>query len=346
MLNIIVLILLLVIALFVIMLSFKINKKPSNDALSLMQQQIEGLRTQVNDSWQNLNNNIDQRLQEINKHLLSSQQTVGDRLDSASAIFGQVQKDLGSLSQATERVFDVGKDIASLQQILKAPKIRGEIGELFLSNLLQQILPASNIKMQHKFKNGNTVDAAICLAEELVCIDSKFPLENFKRIIESSEEDEKIKARKTFINDVKKHVDSIAEKYILPDEGTFDFALMYIPAENVYYELIIKDNPEEKQTLSNYAMEKKVIPVSPSSLYLYLRTIVQGLKGMKIEENAQEIIKNLNRLTGDINRFHEEFDILGRHIVNIKNKYDEAAKRVLNFESKLISICQLGKDKS
>ncbi len=344
MINIVIFGLLLLIGVLVVLFSLKIQRQPKNDALGLMQQQIESLRIQVNDSWQQLSSSMDQRLQEINKQLLSSQQTVGDRLDSAAQVFGQVQKDIGSLAQATERVFDVGKDISSLQEILKAPKIRGEIGELFLSNLLQQVLPASHIKLQHKFRNGNTVDAAICLGQDLVCVDSKFPLENFKRILSASNDDEKRQARKSFINDVKKHVDSIAEKYILPDEGTFDFALMYIPAENVYYELIIKEDLGEKQALSSYAMEKKVIPVSPGSLYLYLRTIVQGLKGLRIEENVQEIIKNLNRLTGDMKRFRDEFDVLGRHIVNIKNKYDEAQKRVSNFEGKLLSICQTDKE--
>ncbi len=344
MINIAILGLLLLIAVFVVLLSVKMQRQPKNDSLGLMQQQIESLRGQVNDSWQQLSSSMDQRLQEINKQLLSSQQTVGERLDSATQVFGQVQKDIGSLSQATERVFDVGKDISSLQEILKAPKIRGEIGELFLSNLLQQVLPPSHIKLQYKFKNGNTVDAVICLGQELVSVDSKFPLENFKRIMDSTNEDEKRQARKTFISDVKKHVDSIAEKYILPDEGTFDFALMYIPAENVYYELIIKENTDEKQSLSNYAMAKKVIPVSPGSLYLYLRTIIQGLKGLRIEKNVQEIVRHLNRLTGDMKRFRDDFDVLGRHIVNIKNKYDEAEKRVTNFEGKLLSICQVDKE--
>ena len=344
MINIAIFGLLFLIAGFVVVLGLKILKTPKNDALGLMQQQIESLRGQVNDSWQQFSSSMDQRLQEINKQLLSSQQTVGQRLDSAAQVFGQVQKDIGSLAQATERVYDVGKDISSLQEILKAPKIRGEIGELFLNNLLEQVLPPTYIKLQHKFKNGNTVDAAICLGQDLVCVDSKFPLENFKRIMSSESDDEKKQARKTFLSDVKKHVDSIAEKYILPDEGTFDFALMYIPAENVYYELIIKENSDEKQTLSSYAMEKKVIPVSPGSLYLYLRTIVQGLKGMRIEENVQEIIKHLNRLTGDMKRFRDEFDVLGRHIVNIKNKYDDAEKRVSNFEGKLLSICQVNKE--
>ena len=334
----------MIIAVLVVILSVKLKSRPKNDALGLMQQQIESLRGQVNDSWGQLSSSLDSRLQEINKQLFSSQQTVGARLDSASQIFGQVKEGIGSLSKATEKVFDVGKDIASLQEILKAPKIRGEIGELFLSNLLQQVLPQTYIKLQHKFKNGNTVDAAICLGQDLVSIDSKFPLENFKRILSAKNDDEKHQLRKIFLNDVKKHVDSIAEKYILPDEGTFDFALMYIPAENVYYELIIKENSDEKQALSSYAMEKKVIPVSPGTLYLYLRTIVQGLKGMRIEQNVQEIIKNLNRLTGDMKRFRDEFDVLGRHIVNIKNKYDEAEKRVSNFEGKLLSITHSDKE--
>ncbi|MFH1460699.1 MAG: DNA recombination protein RmuC [Candidatus Omnitrophota bacterium] len=333
---------LLVICVVLTVLLLKSQKTSNKDqALNIMQQQVDNLRTQVSDSFNDLKNSVDQNLQAITKQMLSSQQTVGQRLDSAAAVVGQVQKNLGSLSQATERVFEVGRDIASLQEILKAPKMRGELGELFLGDLLQQVLPESCVKQQYKFKNGDTVDAVICLGQGMVSVDSKFPLENFRRIIEGTDEEQKRQARKIFVNDVKKHIDAIAEKYIVPDEGTFDFALMYIPAENVYYEVIIKDNAQEKNSLSTYALKKKVIPVSPNSFYAYLQAILLGLKGLRVQENVKEILRHLERLKGDMQRFKEDFDVLGRHIVNLKNKYDDADKRITNFEGKLLTICQV-----
>ena len=345
MINIAILVLLTALFVFIVAVQIKKQKQTSPDSMALMQQQLESLRGQVHESMRDMNVSIDQKLQAINQQLLNSQESVGKRLDSASQVFGQVQKDLGSLSAATERVFEVGKDIASLQEILKAPKIRGGLGELFLGDLLAQVLPDSCVKQQYKFKNGDTVDAVLTLGQGMVSIDSKFPLENFKRIISGTNEDEKQKARKVFINDVKKHIDSIASKYILPDEGTFDFALMYIPAENVYYELIIKDSSDEKISLSSYALKKKVVPVSPNSFYAYLQAILLGLKGLRVEKNVQQIIQYLERLRGDMQRFKQDFEVLGRHIVNLKNKYDDADKRINNFENKLLTICQVDQEK-
>ncbi|MBI4844981.1 MAG: DNA recombination protein RmuC [Candidatus Omnitrophica bacterium] len=291
-----------------------------------------------------LNKNINQNLQMLTQQLLSSQQSVGERLDAATRVVGQVQKDLGFLSLATERVFEVGKNIAGLEEILSAPKLRGGLGEFFLQDLLQQVLPSSHVNFQYKFKNGDVVDAVILMGKGKVCIDSKFPLDNFRRIIDSGNDEEKRKARKNFYSDVKKHIDVIAAKYILPDEGTFDFALMYIPAENVYYELIIREDSDNGQSLSSYGLSKKVIPVSPNSLYIFLQAIVCGLNGMRVEQHVQQIIQHLARLRGDIDRFKQDFDVLGRHIMNMKNKYDEADKKITDFEGKLTAVCQFEKN--
>lgn len=320
-----------------------------------MQQQLDNLRQQLsssllansqilNQQLGELNSRINQNLQALTQQLFSSQQTVGDRLDSAARVIGEVQKNLGSLSQATQRVFEVGKDIASLQEILRAPKLRGGLGEQFLENLLRQILPSSNFVLQYQFKNNAIVDAVIRLGQNLISVDAKFPLENFRKIIEGNNDEEKRLARRKFISDVKKHVDTIAEKYIVPDEGTFDFALMYIPAENVYYELIIKEDTEREDSLSSYALSKKVIPVSPNSFYAYLQAIVLGLKGLKIEKNVRDIIQHLARLSSEMQHFKEDFDVLGKHILNSKNKYDEVEKKINNFENKLLGICRVDKD--
>jgi DNA recombination protein RmuC len=170
-------------------------------------------------------------------------------------------------------------------------------------------------------------------------VDSKFPLENFKRIIEGTSEEEKNKARKQFLNDIRKHIDAIANKYIVPDEGTYDFALMYIPAENVYYEMIIRDDAADgDRAISNYAMSKRVIPVSPNSFYAYLQAIVLGLKGMKIEERAKEIFQSLARLEGDFSKFREDFTLVGKHLGHAQACFQAAERRLDQFGQKLLGV--------
>jgi DNA recombination protein RmuC len=250
---------------------------------------------------------------------------------------GSVQKSLGGLEEANRKIYEVGKDIASLQEILRAPKLRGGLGEFFLEDLLAQILPTHHFAIQHAFKSGERVDAVIKLGGSLVPVDSKFPLENFKRILEAANDDERTRTKRQFISDVKKHVDAIAGKYILPDEGTYDFALMYIPAENVYYETIIKDDSEGERNLSQYALSKRVVPVSPNSFYAYLQAIVLGLKGMKIEERAKEIIQYLSRLGGDFAKFREDFGLLGKHLGHAQSSYQTTEKRLEQFGQRLLS---------
>ncbi|MCX5657991.1 MAG: DNA recombination protein RmuC, partial [Candidatus Omnitrophica bacterium] len=201
-----------------------------------------------------------------------------------------------------------GKDISSLQELLRQPKFRGEVGEFFLENILSQIIPKGYFELQYIFKSGNKVDAIIRIGENMVAVDAKFPLDSFRRIIGATLDDERKQAKKEFIRAVKKHVDDIANKYILPDEGTYDFAIMYIPAENVYYETIIKDEDESDKNIREYALSKKVVPVSPNSFYAYLMVVVRGLKGLSIEKRIQEVMDNLSRLSNDFVKFIDEFN--------------------------------------
>jgi DNA recombination protein RmuC len=198
-------------------------------------------------------------------------------------------------------------------------------------------LPSQHFSIQHGFRSGEKVDAVIKLGSGLVPVDAKFPLENFRRILEVANDEERNRARRQFAVDVKKHIDAIAGKYILPDEGTYDFALMYIPAENIYYETIIRDGVPEEKSLCHYAMAKHVIPVSPNSLYAYLQAIVLGLKGMKIEDRAKEIIQYLNRLQGDFGKFREEFALLGKHVGHAQASYQTADRRLEQFGQKLLA---------
>jgi DNA recombination protein RmuC len=314
----------------------------------LLQQQIEQLRAQFTRGLENNAQSIQQQLGQMLGHvnerlkenaavLNQTQQSLGERLDNAARVVGNVQRSLGGLEEANRKIYEVGKDIASLQEILRAPKLRGGLGEFFLEELLAQILPPQHFSTQHRFRSGEKVDAVIKLGASLVPVDAKFPLENFKRLVEAATDDEKGRARKQFAVDVKKHVDAIAGKYILPDEGTYDFALMYIPAENVYYEAIIKDESPEEKSLSHYAMTKHVVPVSPNSLYAYLQAIVLGLKGMKVEDRAKEIVQYLSRLQGDFAKFREEFALLGKHLGHAQSGYLNADRRLEQFGQKLLA---------
>jgi DNA recombination protein RmuC len=314
-----------------------------HDRLGQVTQEVNGqlgsITTQVNGQLGMITTQVNEQLATIGKQVQEATGQMGTRLDNAARVVGEVRQNLGELTKATERVFDVGKDIASLQEILRAPKLRGVLGELFLGDLLTQILPPTHFTLQHKFKSGEAVDAAIRLGQGIVPVDSKFPLENFRRVLASANEDERKAQKKKFSADVKKHIDAIASKYILPDEGTFDFALMYIPAENVYYEVILKDDAfGEEKGLCAYALAQRVIPVSPNSFYAYLQAIVLGLKGLRIEKNALEIIQHLKRLEGDFQRFRDDFDVLGKHLGNTRGKYEDAAKRLDRFGEKLLSV--------
>ncbi len=266
-------------------------------------------------------------------------QQLTSRLESATKAVNDVHQHLGKLQESQHRLYEVGKDIAGLQELLRAPKMRGGLGELFLEELLAQIMPKDFYTTQYEFKNNQKVDAVIRFGHGVVPVDAKFPLENFRRFVEASDEDSKRSARKQFISDVKIHIRNISEKYILPDEGTFDFALMYIPAENVYYETIIKDEKfDEAGGIFQYALNKKVVPVSPNSFYAYLRVILLGLKGMAIEKGAQDIIRSLARLRNDFERFYTDFSKMGKHLSHSKSSYEEAEKRLQRLGDKLNSI--------
>ncbi len=317
----------------------KLKQEQARDSLALMQQQIDNLRLQMNENFNHFTLALNERLKENVQILQSANQNIGQRLDSATHTFGEIQRHLGELSQANQRIYEITKDIKSLEDIFRAPKLRGGFGELFLSEFLKQILPQEFYILQYRFRSGESVDAVIKLAGGLVPVDAKFPLENFKKLLESKTEEERKIQRKKFLSDVKVHIDNIAEKYILPDEGTFNFALMYIPAENIYYEMVIKDESSgEQKSVSEYALSKKVIPVSPNSFYAYLQAIVLGLKGFQIEKNVQTIVDHLSRLESDFNYFKEDFLLLGKHLINARSKFEEAEKKLVRLQDKIVSI--------
>jgi DNA recombination protein RmuC len=294
----------------------------------LFQQAQKGMSEQLNDIMRTVNENLNK-----------TQGNITSQLSQTGSVVGEIQKKLGALEETTKQMKDIGKDIASLQDILQAPKLRGNLGEYLLEDLLRQVFPAGNYTMKYSFKSGVQVDAVIRLGEWVIPVDAKFPLESFQRLLAAQDEENRKKYKKEFIKSVKTRIDEIADKYIRPDEGTFDFALIYIPAENVFYETMISDTLTEKNyEIFNYAMAKHVIPVSPNSFYAYLMAIAFGLKGLKIEQQTKEILKNLVKVQDSFSHFYADFSQLGKHISNASGKYDDTAKKAEKFNERLANF--------
>ncbi|MFA5362495.1 MAG: DNA recombination protein RmuC [Candidatus Omnitrophota bacterium] len=279
-----------------------------------------------------ISSQVNERLNQMNASLQEANKIIGQNMGSATGVFGAIQEKLGRLEETNKQIYEVGKGIASLQELLRAPKFRGAMGEILLENLLSQVLPADYFQMQYKFKTSDTVDAVVKVGGKLVPVDAKFSLENFQKMLDAEDEQAKTSFRKKFSQDVKNRIDEISAKYILPTENTYDFALMYIPAENIFYEIIIKDD------IFAYSVAKKVIPVSPNTFYAYLQVICLGLKGLQVEENAARILKNLSTLTNEMGRFREDFDLVGTHLANAARKYEDSQKRLDRFLNRLSTI--------
>jgi len=279
-----------------------------------------------------ISSQVNERLNQMNQSIQEANKIIGQNLGSATSAFGSVKEQLGKLEETNKQIIAISKDISSLQELLRAPKFRGAMGETLLENLLSQVLPKEHYHTQYRFKSTEAIDAVICLGERLVPVDAKFSLENFQKMQDAPDEQTKEYLRKKFIQDVKNRINEIAAKYILPAENTYDFALMYIPAENVYYEVIIKED------IFSYSMLKKVIPVSPNTFYAYLQVICMGLRGLKVEENAKMILKSLGALSIETDKFKEDFDILGNHLLNAHTKYTDAEKRLDKVNQRLMDI--------
>lgn len=307
----------------------------------LLEQQMVHLKENVESSSKLIHQQMSDLRKAMEEGGRDSTKMIGERLDNAARVVRDVQKEMGNvqsqlakMDEQYKNISDVGKDISRLHDILRAPKLRGSLGELFLSDLLAQVLPQEAYELQYGFKNGQKVDAIVRSAHGLIAIDSKFPLENFVRILQLKDEGERAAARKVFLQDVRKHIDSIAQKYILPDEGTLDLALMYVPAENVYYEIVLKNEATEKDLLK-YAQERRVFPVSPNSFYAFLQTIAVGFRGMKFQEGFKAVLANIQQLKIDLGKFGGDFDLIGKHLSNALNSYNSADKRFQRLNDKV-----------
>jgi DNA recombination protein RmuC len=300
----------------------------------LLRRELIALRGESTGQLSERTQEIDGRLKAIvetmDRRLGELDVKVDRRLENASKQTSEIHERLGKLGEATVQMNERVKDLARLEQALRPPKARGSFGELLLENLLRDALPPAHFELQYGFKSGERVDAVIRV-DRLVPVDAKFPLDNFHRLVEAKDESERVVHERAFARDLKGHVDAIASKYVRPAEGTYDFALMYLPAEAVYYELVCG----KTGTLYNYALSKRVFPVSPTTFSAYLQVIALGLKGMQIEKHAYEVMAYCAQLDKDFGRFKEDFDLVGTHLGRAQTKFVDAEKRLDRFQGKL-----------
>ncbi len=291
------------------------DNTPLLEWLKTMQSSLEITNKTLNEALRSSSTDMVKTLQENSKQL-------NERLDRAAAVIRDVGKEVGQMSE-------IGRSMRELQEFLKSPKLRGNIGEHVLKDLISQMFPKQSFHLQYQFKSGERVDAAIKTDAGILPIDAKFPMENFQKMSKSKSQDEHISLQKEFVRDVKKHIDAIAKKYILPDEGTMDFALMYVPSESVYYEVI---NLTE---LTDYARRARVYIVSPATLYMHLQTILLSFEGKKIEEQSKEVFRLLRALQLDYEKVDENMAILGKHLTNASSQFHNVSTGFTQLGHKL-----------
>ena len=305
---------------------------------------LQGQIGSISEQLLNLSQSTSQSLQDVTRgvqdSVLQTSGQVNKRLDESGRLLGDLKEQLASLEGSSQHIVELGKDVSSLNDLLRSPKLRGRLGETMLEQILSQVLPKNIYELQYKFSDNSVVDAIVRLGDRIVPIDSKFPLDNYLRAYQPDiREEEKTSLMSEFIKDVKARVNEIAEKYIKPEEGTFDFALMYVPAESIYYEIIVLDEkPGEAVSVRDYATDRKVVPVSPNSLLAYLQVIALGLKGMSIEKNARQIVLELEKVYKDFAKFQGHFMKVGDKIDASRKEYDKATKRFELLDRKMVKV--------
>jgi len=307
----------------------KKSEKPESD-----EQAMKLLLHQMNE----LSNVVDRKMSETTKHMSDSMKT---QFTESSKLIKDVTEGLVKLDQTNQQVVSFADQLRQLQDILKNPKQRGVLGEYYLETLLKNVLPPDSYEMQKSFSDGTIVDAAVFVKDKIIPIDSKFSLENYNRMAETRDEAEREKLKKVFENDLKLRIMETS-KYIRPSEGTMDFAFMFIPHEAIYYDLLTNKvggvGGEDENLIQRAASKYKVIIVSPTSFLAYLQTVLQGLKAMKIEETAKDIIKNVEQLSKHLGAYEEYYGKLGSAISTTVNQYNLAGKEFKKIDKDILKI--------
>lgn len=289
-------------------LYFLLKKQTPQNSDKNLVEWLKSMQNSIDETNKTLNNSMRNSSTEMTKVLQENNKQINERLTKAAEVIRDVSREVGEMSE-------IGRSMKELQDFLKSPKLRGNIGEEVLKDLISQIFPKNSFFLQYQFKSGEKVDAAIKTDAGILPIDSKFPMENFQKMSSAQSKIEKDSYKKEFVRDVKKHIDAIAKKYILPSEGTMDFCLMYIPSETVYYE--VADTPE----ILDYARRSRVYLVSPTTLYAHLQVILLSFEGKKIETKSREVFAMLRALNVDYEKVNQNLGVLGKHINNASSQF-------------------------
>lgn len=297
---------------------------PASENLLLIQQRLDALDREMRGS-----------LSESVKH----QQTASHQMTGAVR---DVTERLVKIEETNKQILNFSGQLEQLQRVLTNPKQRGILGEYFLETLLKNIFSPEQYQMQYKFKDGEIVDAALFVRDKIVPIDSKFSLENYNRLVEAVTDEERDKYERSFINDLKNRIKETG-KYIRPNEGTMDFAFMFIPHEAIYYDLLINkigaaQQEDTENILQRAASHYHVIIVSPTSFSAYLQTVLQGLRALKIEEQAQEIRKRVTDLSRHLQVYEKSFSSVGKHLGTAVNQYNSAGKEFGKIDKDILRI--------
>jgi DNA recombination protein RmuC len=313
-----------------------LNRRQTNN--SHTDQHLATFERHLGERFDRIATQLDHRLRDNVRAMNESKTFLADRVSHTERAVRDVTASLSKLQQATSALKDSTDEITSFQRLLRSPKVRGSFGEVLLNNLLGDVLPRDRYEIQHTLPgSGEICDAAIKLQDGyIVAIDAKFPLANFETFANEDDPVRKKQMRAQLMRDIKKHVTDISRKYISPNDHTLDYAFMYIPMEGVYYETMVRD--ADGGGLWEFCIKHKVVPVSPNSILAYLHTILVGLRGMKIQEQAKEILVHLGQIHKDFQTFGEDFSVVGKHLTNARNKYDESTRRLDKITNRLDQI--------
>ena len=274
---------------------------------------------------------------ELHRALGATEQQLTTQTGATQRTLADLSRQLGALSEQGQRIGELAKDIGSLQDLLRAPKPRGGFGELLLERLLHDALPASAYEIQHTYRDGSRVDAMVRYAGRIVPIDAKFPNESWTALA-SAAGDERRAKRRAFLQQVRRHVDAVA-RYVSPADGTIDFALMYIPSEAVYYDVVLREE-EGEVDLTAYCAERHVIPASPNTLLAYLQVVALGVRGLAMQERTRELQQGVGAVRREFERFVDLHDQLGRHLENATKKFDETDRALARASGAIETLAQ------
>ena len=311
-------------------LNQKLSQEKKDDSQETLLKWLQTTQGDIKHLQSALTKTLQQSDKNVTDTLQKSYDSLNKRLDNAAKVIGDLKEETGKFSE-------IGRSMQDLQDFLNAPKLRGNIGEQILSDLLAQILPQETYQLQYKFKSGDMVDAVIKTQAGLIPIDSKFPMENFTKMNQAKTKKEQNTFKKAFVNDVRKHIRAISTKYIKTTEETVDFALMYIPSESMYYE-ITAQTPD----ITEYAQTRRVLAVSPSTFYAFLRTILVSFEGQRIAQEAQNLLSSLRDIQKTSKDFGEHLDVLSTHVKNAYNNMTTISTEYSELQTKIDTTQSLG----